>query len=85
MVVYGAILSEVINVVKSRVSGVNDIREDTSFTGDLALDSLQVMELVGEFEDYFHIEISLESLFQIETVADVARLLVAAPTTHHME
>lgn len=39
---------------------------------DLGLDSLQVMEFVGELEDHFNIAVPLNSLTHIRTVAEVA-------------
>lgn len=40
---------------------------------DLGLDSLEVMEVVADVEDQFHIEVPTESLERLVTVEDVAR------------
>lgn len=39
---------------------------------DLGFDSLEVLELVGELEDHFHISIPLDSLTHIRSVAQIA-------------
>jgi acyl carrier protein len=39
---------------------------------DLGFDSLQVLELVGELEDHFHIAVPLNALTHIRTVHDIA-------------
>src|SRR5262245_20560947 len=54
---------------------------DSELMADLGLDSLQVLELVGELEDHFNIAVPLNSLTHIRTVrqiADEVRRLVAA-------
>lgn len=39
---------------------------------DLGLDSLQVLELVGELEDHFNIAVPLNALTHVRTVTQVA-------------
>ena len=53
---------------------------DSELLADLGLDSLQVLELVGELEDHFNIAVPLNSLTHIRTVGQIAaevRRLVA--------
>ena len=53
---------------------------DSELMADLGFDSLQVLELVGELEDHFHIAVPLNSLTHIRTVGQIAaevRRLVA--------
>ena len=49
---------------------------------DLGFDSLELLELIGELEDHFHITVPQDSLTHIRTVAQVAaevRALAAVP------
>lgn len=48
------------------------IGEDTELTGDLALDSLKVMDLVLAVEDQFDISIPINALADVRTVGDLA-------------
>jgi acyl carrier protein len=48
------------------------LRPETRFADDLGLDSLTVMELVAEVEDEFDINLPLNLLPEIHTVADLA-------------
>jgi len=46
------------------------------FDSDLGIDSLQVVELVMEIEEKFHIQISDEEAERIKTVAEAIRLIL---------
>jgi acyl carrier protein len=50
-----------------------DVGEHTDLLGDLALDSLQVMNLLLEIEDRFDISIPVSILPDVKTVRDLAR------------
>lgn len=54
---------------------VNQIDEDTTFKDDLALDSLDLMELVMDIEAEYDITFPEEELEKLETVADVVEFL----------
>ena len=57
----------------SRLSqGRFEIGEDTDLLGDLALDSLQVMNLLLEIEDKFDVSIPVNILPDVKTVRDLA-------------
>jgi acyl carrier protein len=45
---------------------------------DLQLDSFQVMEFMLEVEDHFDVAIDLESLSNIQTIKDLAGVVIAA-------
>ena len=47
------------------------ITEDTDLVDDLALDSLEVMELLLDIEDHFDISVPINILPSIRTVKDV--------------
>lgn len=53
----------------------SSITRDTSFTEDLDVDSLTLIELIAEFEDEFDIEIDEDKLEDIKTVGDVVDYL----------
>ena len=59
----------------SKYTEVESITEDLSLTQDLKLTSLDVVSMVGEFEDAFDIEIADEDVMQIKTVGDILEYL----------
>jgi acyl carrier protein len=48
------------------------LAEDTSFAGDLELDSLTVMDLVASIEDEWDIVLPLNMLPELETIGQLA-------------
>ena len=52
-----------------------DITPETSFKDDLALDSLDLYDLVMALEDEFNIERPTEREAEIETIEDLIRIL----------
>lgn len=52
------------------------LAEDTRFAEDLELDSLTVMDLVAQMEDEWDINIPLNLLPDLETIAQVADAIV---------
>jgi acyl carrier protein len=52
-----------------------DISEATSFTTDLGADSLDVVELVMEFEEQFDLNIPDEDAEKIETIGDAVKYI----------
>ena len=59
----------------SRYTEVESITENLSLTDDLMLTSLDVVSMVGDFEDAFDIEIADEEVMQMKTVGDILRYL----------
>lgn len=49
-----------------------ELKAETTFAGDLELDSLTVMDLVAEIEDEFDILLPLNKLPDLETIQQVA-------------
>ena len=64
-----AIVSEQLNIPKE------DIKLESSFVDDLKADSLDVVELVMEFEDEFGITIPDEDYEKIKTVGDAIKYI----------
>jgi len=65
------------NWVKSP-SSKQTITASTNMVADLQLDSFQVMEFMLEVEDHFDVAIDLESLSNIQTINDLATVVIAA-------
>ena len=65
------------NWVKSP-SSKQTITASTNMVADLQLDSFQVMEFMLELEDHFDVAIDLESLSNIQTINDLATVVIAA-------
>ncbi len=68
--------SEVLEIVKNTLVdecdvNVSDVEETTRIKGDLALDSLDVVELVMAIEDEFDISMPDEILERIKTVGQL--------------
>ena len=53
------------------------ITEATSFKDDLGADSLDLMDMVMNFEDEFGIEIDADSMGTLKTIGDVVDYLTA--------
>lgn len=54
------------------------ITATTNMVTELQLDSFQVMEFMLEVEDHYDIAIDLESLSNIQTINDLAGVVIAA-------
>ena len=59
-------------------SSKKTISATTNMVADLQLDSFQVMEFILEVEDHFDIAIDLESLSNIQTINDLAGIVISA-------
>ncbi len=63
--------TEVISLLERFTKTDIDITESLHIMNDLELDSVMVMELIMELEDHFDISIPLNSLPDVNTVADL--------------
>jgi acyl carrier protein len=54
------------------------ITSESNMVTELQLDSFQVMEFMLEVEDHFDVAIDLESLSNIQTIKDLAGVVIAA-------
>ncbi|MGM8364171.1 acyl carrier protein [Virgibacillus sp. W0181] len=73
-------MADVFDRVKNIIVEQLDVEEsqvtmEASFTEDLDADSLDVVELVMEFEDEFDMEIADEEAEQIKTVGDAVEYI----------
>jgi acyl carrier protein len=72
MPTYDQIVDQVIDSIKEIVSHDVTIDEDTDLVSDLEFDSLKVMNLIEDVEDYFDISIPLNVLADVRTIKDLA-------------
>ncbi len=63
---------ELISLLKQFTKTDIEITESLHIMNDLDLDSVRVMELMMELEDHFDISIPLNSLPDVNTIADLA-------------
>ncbi len=71
-----SIEEEVIEIISEQLGADKDqITMETSFINDLGADSLDMVELVMEFEQRFDMEIPDEEAEKIQTVGDVFKYL----------
>ena len=71
-----SIEEEVIEIITEQLGADKDqITMETSFINDLGADSLDMVELVMEFEQRFDMEIPDEEAEKIQTVGDVFKYL----------
>lgn len=59
-------------------AGNREITAATNMVSDLQLDSFQVMEFMLEVEDHYDIAIDMESLSNIQTIQDLAAVVITA-------
>ena len=72
MPTYDQIVDQVIESIKEIVSNDLAIDENTDLISDLEFDSLKVMNLIEDVEDYFDISIPLNVLADVRTIKDLA-------------
>ena len=72
MPTYDQIVEQVIESIKEIVSREVAIDENTDLVSDLEFDSLKVMNLIEDVEDYFDISIPLNVLADVRTIKDLA-------------
>ena len=62
---------ELIQKIVYEVTGRENLTYDTDFVEDLQLNSLDVMNFICAFEDYFDTEISTREVWSLHKVKDV--------------
>lgn len=68
--------NKVLNIIAEQFNmNVADLKEDMSFSDDLNIDSIDLLELIMSLEEEFDIEINDEVLENIKTVGDVINYL----------
>lgn len=70
------IYDKLVTIMSDRLSvSPQEITPDTLFKDDLAVDSLDLYDLVMALEEEFNVEISAERMNDVEQVSDVIRVL----------
>jgi acyl carrier protein len=64
--------AELIDVLRIHANADVEVTETSHLVGDLAIDSLGVMEVLADLEDKFSLTIPDEALREVNTVGDVA-------------
>lgn len=67
--VVGKLVAILNPLAEGRVANIN---ENTELTGELALDSLKVMDLLMAVEDEFDVSVPINMLADVKTVGDLA-------------
>ena len=70
-------LADEIKAVVVEQLGINadEVKEDSNFAEDLGADSLDIVELVMEFEERFDVEILNSDIEKIMTVGDAIKYI----------
>jgi acyl carrier protein len=72
-------VEQIEEALKEILSGSLDssvgLASDTNFVSDLGLESIQVLEFVMEVEEHFDIAIDMESLSDVHTIGELARVV----------
>ena len=68
----------IFEICQSRVPSGSVIGPETSLVRDLGLDSLQAVEVISEIESAFNVSIPSDALPEIDTLSDLAKLVVAS-------
>lgn len=71
MASYNEILTQVYRVLAPFTKEEQPLTEETALVADLGLDSIQVMRLLLEIEDYFDISIPVNILPDVRTIGDL--------------
>jgi acyl carrier protein len=70
--IYQNVVAQVVDILTPLAEGrVAVIDENTELTGQLALDSLKVMDLMLAVEDHFDISVPINALADLKTVGDL--------------
>jgi len=57
------------------------VKMETSITDDLALDSLDTVEMIMAMEEHFQVQIPDEVAGEWQTVGDIVKFVTASPVT----
>ena len=66
---------QLIQDIVYQVTGKSGITYDTDFVQDLALNSFDVMNIIGLFEDHFDVTIPTRDVWKLHQVKDVIEYL----------
>jgi len=65
----------IVQTIIYNITGKKNITYDTDFIKDLELNSFDIVNIVGAFEDYFDVTIPTREVWQIHQVSDVLKYM----------
>jgi len=68
--------AEVLQTLAARLPAGIEVSADTRIVQGLGLDSVAILDLIMDLEDRFDISIPLDSIAQVQTVAELSRAIV---------
>lgn len=72
-----AVRTELLTLFQEHAAAEAEVTEKSHLVADLSFDSLGVMEVIAAIEDKFKVSIPDEALQEVETIADVNRMIAA--------
>lgn len=72
-----AVRTELLKLFQEHAAAEAEVTEKSELVADLSFDSLGVMEVIAAIEDKFKVSIPDEALQEVETIADVNRMIAA--------
>ena len=66
---------EIIEKIVYEATGKGHLTLDTDFVKDLELNSFDIMNVIGGFEDYYNVSIETREVWQLHQVKDVIAYL----------
>ncbi|MBK0400282.1 hypothetical protein H0I76_13870 [Limibaculum sp. M0105] len=65
--------ARILDLLSAKVKSETAVTRETNIVADTGLDSVSVMDFVLELEDEFDINIPLDRIAEVKTVADLAK------------
>ena len=77
-------LEKLASIIRKNTEWKEDIHPDDHLVNDLGIDSLDVLLIVGDLEDEFHITIDTDEIKEMKYVKDVVAKLEELMVTRHV-
>jgi acyl carrier protein len=74
------LLKQVVAMLSTKLDMTTELTPELSLVDDLALDSLQLFEVIALAEETFNVNIPHTSIFLIDSVEEVAELIYSLKT-----
>ena len=69
------VMEQIQSHLRTRAGADVNIGPNTNITRDLGLDSLAIMDFIFDLEDHFDISIPMERIAEVQTIADLAKVI----------
>lgn len=74
---YEQILEKIMEYLRNEVEDEDvEVTEDSNIMDDIGLSSFEIMTVLGNLEDEFHVHISDRNMRKMQTVGDMANIIV---------